>query len=142
MKQINLRLLFTLCAALALHTGAFAGVLNGSCGDNATWSYDTDTQTLTISGTGAMYDYHAESDSRPWINYRNEIETVVIGDDITYIGSSSFREFESLQSVLIGEGVQSIGKHAFIIPISQSVLVLSSPTAWSLSAMRLLQKPT
>ena len=29
---------------------------SGSCGDNATWSYD-DNGTLTISGTGAMYDY-------------------------------------------------------------------------------------
>ena len=30
---------------------------SGNCGENATWSYDADETTLTISGTGAMDDY-------------------------------------------------------------------------------------
>ena len=33
-----------------------AATVNGKCGANANWSYDTATRTLTISGTGAMYD--------------------------------------------------------------------------------------
>ena len=113
MKNLSLRLLFTLCAALVLHTGVFAGVLNGSCGDNATWSYDTDTQTLTIAGSGDMYDYEYDPDSRPWNDYSIDIRYVIIGDEITHIGSSSFKEFPFLISVLIGERVQSIGNNAF-----------------------------
>lgn len=31
--------------------------VGGSCGHFLTWSYDTTTATMTISGTGAMTDY-------------------------------------------------------------------------------------
>ena len=29
---------------------------SGTCGDNLTWAYFSDSQTLTISGTGEMYE--------------------------------------------------------------------------------------
>ena len=31
--------------------------MKGSLGDTATWTYNADTKTLTISGTGATKDY-------------------------------------------------------------------------------------
>lgn len=31
---------------------------NGSCGDEITYSYNTETHTLTLSGSGEMYDYY------------------------------------------------------------------------------------
>lgn len=36
---------------------AYADVQTGSCGDNVTYSLDTETGVLTISGTGDMYSY-------------------------------------------------------------------------------------
>ena len=36
---------------------AFADVKTGKCGDNVTYSLDTETGLLTISGTGDMYSY-------------------------------------------------------------------------------------
>ena len=46
-------------------------VITGSCGDNATWTMsDADSdgtyETLTISGTGATYDYNASDNRAPW----------------------------------------------------------------------------
>ncbi len=39
--------------SIALYSSATGGV----CGENVRWSYDADSSTLTISGTGAMKDY-------------------------------------------------------------------------------------
>ena len=36
---------------------ASAATYSGACGDNLTWTYDSSTYTLIISGTGDMYDY-------------------------------------------------------------------------------------
>lgn len=36
---------------------ANAADTSGACGENANWEYDTETNTLTISGTGEINDY-------------------------------------------------------------------------------------
>ncbi len=68
---------------------------NGSCGDNATWSYEG--TTLTISGTGAIADY--EYGEAPWIDYAEEITSLVIEKGITSIGNNAFAGCEKLNSV-------------------------------------------
>ena len=59
MKRWKKAWLPTLCLTLALClVPALAAdgqsPTTGSCGDNATWSYDTESETLTISGTGSL----------------------------------------------------------------------------------------
>ncbi|MCI2048158.1 MAG: S-layer homology domain-containing protein [Lachnospiraceae bacterium] len=101
-------------------------VLSGNCGDGLTWSYDPDANTLTISGTGDMYDFApeqaAESDTNestasdpsvPWSAFRTEIETITLPDEITSIGRYAFEGCSSIASVSLEEGVRSIGDHAF-----------------------------
>ncbi|MEE3363383.1 MAG: hypothetical protein VZR03_01635, partial [Methanomethylophilus sp.] len=41
---------------------------SGSCGDKLTWSYDSSSKLLTITGDGAMTDYEEYG---PWHNYAN-----------------------------------------------------------------------
>ena len=48
----------TLCA-LFINASAVNIVDSGKCGDNLTWTIDSE-KTLTISGTGEMYDYTNE----------------------------------------------------------------------------------
>ena len=84
---------------------------SGTCGDNLTWTLD-DEGTLTISGTGSMYDY-SYSSSAPWYSYRSSIKSVVIGDSVTSIGDYAFRYCSSLTSVVIPDSVTSIGNDAF-----------------------------
>jgi hypothetical protein len=63
------------------------------------WGYDNGTQTLTISGTGAMADYN--SDNQPWKDFRGDITSVVIEDGVTSIGNNAFKDCTSLTSVTI-----------------------------------------
>ncbi len=85
---------------------------SGTCGDNLTWSLDTDTGVLTISGTGAMKNYSSYS-SVPWYTYSSYIKTVVLPDGITSIGDWAFYYCTSLTSVTIPDSVTSIGNYAF-----------------------------
>lgn len=57
------------------------GMVSGSCGENAQWSYSNDG-TLTISGSGATNDYDAEP--APWNDY--PVKKLVIEEGITKIG--------------------------------------------------------
>ncbi len=87
---------------------------SGTCGENATWTYDTETQTLTISGTGKMADYSYKSNNRcPWYNISKDIKTVVINQGITSIGNYAFVYCNNLTSVTIPEGVTKIADCAF-----------------------------
>ena len=85
---------------------------NGTCGDNLTWTLDTDTGVLTISGTGAMTDYSSAS-ATPWYSYKTSITSIVIGNNVSSIGSSAFRSCTALTSVTIPDSVLSIGLCAF-----------------------------
>ncbi|MDR1562755.1 MAG: leucine-rich repeat protein, partial [Dysgonamonadaceae bacterium] len=67
--------------------------------------------TLTVSGEGAMPDY--SWNSAPWYSYRSSITTVVIGDGVTSIGDNAFYDCSKLTSVTIGNSVISIGYRAF-----------------------------
>ena len=72
-----------LTGMLVFDVSAANEVLTGTCGENLTWKYENNQ--LTISGTGAMYNY-SESEPAPWANgfhvYRCVIESGVtsIGD--------------------------------------------------------------
>ena len=87
-------------------------VIDGKCGDNVYYTYDNDTKTLNIFGTGAMEDY-SNSSNRPWFSYLANITTVVIGNGVTSIGFEAFGHCTSLNSITIPDGVTSIGFYAF-----------------------------
>jgi hypothetical protein len=82
--------------------------VTGGCGDNLTWSLDTKSGVLTISGMGA-----AEYCS--WKDYRSQIKTAVIKEGVTSIGSFAFKECRILTGVTIPNGVTSIGSYAFSV---------------------------
>ena len=109
-KLILLTLLALLIAALAVTVSAET-VNSGTCGDNLTWTLD-DAGTLTISGTGAMYDY-SQNDEAPW-GSSFAIKAVVIEEGVTSIGDYAIFYCENVKSVIIPEGVTLIGEGAFV----------------------------
>jgi hypothetical protein len=65
---------------------------SGKCGDNLFWNYNSSTKTLTISGTGDMYDYYWDygygTTNTPW--YYNSNTILVLQEGITRIGNYAF----------------------------------------------------
>ena len=71
-------------------------VNSGSCGDDLTWLYCDGT--LTISGTGTMSNFY--EDESPWYeDFSGSITTVVIGSEVTSIGTYAFYNLINLTSV-------------------------------------------
>ena len=131
---MKVKLLFIFSLLLTAVTGAWADE-SGSCGE-VSYSYVESTHTLTISGTGAMADYPNPSE-RPWDSYVEEIETVIIEDGVTGIGSRAFEECTGLTTVTIPASVTSIGDVAFIDCTSlTSVTIPASVTSIGYDAFR------
>ena len=111
-----------------------------ACGEALTWSFDADTGTLHIAGSGGMYDYDdntvigssaysfsddypvddEEPDSyeylyvnTPWQNLKYKIRAVELPDGLTTVGAHAFSECSGLESIRIPDTVSSIGEHAF-----------------------------
>ncbi len=119
MKKINKAMLFTMTlmmivVCLCFGTGAVSDVIvdSGECGaegDNVTWVLYDDGE-LVISGTGEMDDYHYYTDS-PFCY--SDVKSIVVGDGVTSIGGSAFWYCDDLSSVEISDSVTSIGYRAF-----------------------------
>ena len=109
---------------------------SGECGVALKWSFNKDSGTLTISGTGEMYDfgsYWTGESSAPWFNKHEQIKTLVIENGVSTIGESAFEGCENLFSATIPESVTKIGDSAFgycknlaEISIPDSVTVIGS----------------
>ena len=86
---------------------------HGTCGDNLTWSLKDGT--LTISGTGDMYDYDYEAsgnETAPWYDIRDQISSVVVEDGVTSVGNYAFYFNNSLNSVVLPGSVGRVGDWA------------------------------
>ena len=97
---------------------AAATVASGKCGDSAKWTLDA-AGTLTISGTGRMYDYEWPADrggtTPPWLanKYRDSIRALRVEQGITYIGRCAFDSCGNLSDVTLPTSLRIIGPWAF-----------------------------
>ena len=122
MKKRLLAVLLVLCVTfILLPIPARAEVeTSGSCGENARWSFDETTNTLTISGYGEMEDYKHTGESAdcmtpssPWFSENLAVEKVIIEEGITRIGDCAFASCSLLTEIEIPDTIKSIGSHAF-----------------------------
>ena len=101
-------MLFSIISSVNLSAYAEESATSGQCGYNVYWSYDEGSKTLTISGTGAMYDYN-----NVYYGYSLNMLTVKIEAGVTTIGNEAFLNCSSLTSVTIPNSVTTIGLRAF-----------------------------
>ena len=85
---------------------------SGTCGENLRW-YLTKDGTLTISGTGDMYDYDLR-EAAPWHSYYDSISSIVVEEGVTSIGAHAFAMCMRTGSQFhIPASVSKIGPAAF-----------------------------
>ena len=114
MKKQSVRLtLFLIVLSVLLLCGAASAeeALSGSCGEALVWTLASDG-TLTISGTGPMADYSSSSPA-PWHEHRESIGALVIGEGVESIGRSAFNGCTGVREAVLSEGLVSIGADAF-----------------------------
>lgn len=103
------------CLTMALPA---EGSFRNSEGSDFSWSIDADG-VLTIAGTGALPDYDGVSQLvnepvlPPWIDYRSQINSVILKEGITAIGRCAFDGFYNILSANLPESLVSIGSYAF-----------------------------
>ncbi len=80
-----------------------------ACGPQSTWAIGDNT--LYVYGKGDMFDF--AWDGAPWEKYQDDIKEIVISDDITYIGKSTFDRFPYIEKISLPKNLVSIGESAF-----------------------------
>lgn len=108
-----------LLAILALAALSAVLLLGGSDESQADYSgkvgdldYDVTGSTLTITGNGAIPDYNDPIPYPPWRN-DHSITTLVIGDGVTTIGTYAFFNQGGLTTMTLGKGLTTIKANAF-----------------------------
>lgn len=148
MKKRILSLALALCFVLTLLPTAFADNIIGSgeCGDNLTWQLD-DNGAFIVNGEGEMdsyYSYYPE-----WDDFTDQITSVVINEGVTSIGAFAFGRCTSLKSISIPNSVSSIEIWAFedcssltSVTIPNSVSMISYGTFQGCDSLKSVTIPT
>ena len=91
-------------------TAEFAYDRVGTCGKDLAlvWSYDPIKKVLTIGNAGSF-----DENMQYGVEAPNEMTELVIGNNVTAVGTSAFAGLQTLTKVTIGESVKTIGEQVF-----------------------------
>ena len=113
---------------------------SGSCGNSLTWNLSDGV--LTISGSGAMYNYdmvnYGTKQRAPWYADREKITCIILSDGVTSIGTYAFDSCRKLKTVFIPDSVTKISCDSKTSPFrncNEDALIFcgskSAPSGWS-----------
>ena len=118
--HLFLSLSFFMTLLLPLHSANTVPV-SGTCGrkiaynvdsTNLQWNYNTSSHTLTITGSGIMKDYDNDTKA-PWYPWSNEIQSILLPDGITSIGSYAFISCSEITQIDLPESLKTVGMYSF-----------------------------
>ena len=75
--------------------------------ENYSWNFDTSNYTLTVEGQGAITENN-------WNKYQTKIQTVIIGEGITEIGTEVFGKHYNISEIYFPSTLQYLGISAFL----------------------------
>ena len=116
-KAISLLLALIMAVSMipSFEMAAYAEELSsGSCGENVTYSFDSKSGTLTISGTGDMYNYISPNPVSPF-RRNQKLTNIIVQSGVPSIGGWAFEGCSNLTSITIPNTVTSIGEYAFFM---------------------------
>ena len=129
-KTISALICLVLVICTAIGTTPVFGAKSGACGDGVEWSYNSTDHILTISGDGAMNDF--TSSGMPWASFKAEMISVVIGEGVSSIGANAFYLCTSLTDITIPASVTGVGSASFKDAFSLSkVRFVGTAEEWS-----------
>ena len=99
----------------------------GAQGDNLTWELSCEGG-LTIKGTGAMSDYLDWNS--PWREYKDSIKSVIVEEGVTSIGYAAFRDHGHLQHCSLPSTIESIGEEAFCFCFQLMSIEIPDACTW------------
>ena len=88
-------------------TNSETSVVSGNCGENITWSLNSNG-LLTISGEGAMSGIECA-----WANYKDQVKEVKFVGNITSISANAFESNTNIQTIILPDTLTSIGRRSF-----------------------------
>jgi len=82
------------------------------------WEYDASSNALFVNADMGDFepdapDFEGTTSNAPWAEFLPEIENIVVGDDVTFIGDYAFAFCSSLKSVEVAQNVADIGFRSF-----------------------------
>ena len=86
---------------------ATSGNYGVNMGNNIIWNFDEVTSTLTLSGSGEMYNL-SPGEGAEWHAYYNKVKKIVINEGISSIGTNAFCGLEKAESIKIPHSVKTI----------------------------------
>ncbi len=86
---------------------ATSGNYGVNMGDNITWNFDESTGTLTLSGSGEMYNL-SPGEGAEWHAYYKKVKRIVINKGISSIGTNAFYGLDQAESIDIPDSVKTI----------------------------------
>ncbi|MBQ7202543.1 MAG: leucine-rich repeat domain-containing protein [Eubacterium sp.] len=115
--SIFLSALMLLSILSVFSINAYAADKKGLAGKNATYTFNSSTGVLTISGKGKIFDFDWAKDDEAWDEspfYNNKkIKKIVIKNGITGINGFAFCNCTGLKSISIPKSVKNIYASAF-----------------------------
>ena len=94
----------------SLYSGADDILVSGKCGNDITFTL-TKSGVLTLTGTGDTYNYHSAK-FPDWIDYKDFIKEVIVGEGIEGLGSMIFRQHTGIEKITLPSTLKSIGQYA------------------------------
>ena len=84
----------------------------------ADWEYDPASKTLYVNADMGAFepnapDFEGTTSNAPWSEYLSEIEKIVVGDDVTFIGDYALAFCTNLKNVEVGKNVSALDFRCF-----------------------------
>lgn len=119
---------FLFLSFLFISRMSYAKEVTGVCGDNASYTFDEQTGTMTISGYGRIYQNWSEKTTA-------DIRRLIIEEGITNTGKNSFQDAVHLTDVHLPDSLTEISDDTFSGCISlKSILIPKNVTKKAISA--------